>query len=92
VTFETNSVVGAVDDDRRSPEFSDTMEYMVINPSWYVPRSIVVGEYLPMLQEDAASVEYLELRDDLGNVVEREGLDFNSFDEETFPFGMRHRT
>jgi len=89
VTFETNSVVGAVDDDQRSPEFSDTMEYMVINPSWYVPRSIVVGEYLPMLQEDSASVEYLELRDDLGNVVEREGLDFNSFDEETFPFGMR---
>ena len=89
VTFETNSVVGAADDDRRSPEFSDTMEYMVVNPSWYVPRSIVVGEYLPMLQEDAASVEYLELRDDLGNVVARDGLDFTSFDEETFPFGMR---
>jgi len=89
VTFETNTVVGAADGGRRSPEFSDTMEYMVINPSWYVPRSIVVGEYLPMLQEDAASVEYLELRDDLGNVVEREGLDFNGFDEETFPFGMR---
>ena len=89
VTFETNSVVGAVDDDRRSPEFSDTMEYMIVNPSWYVPRSIVVGEYLPMLQEDAASVEYLELRDDLGNVVGREGLDFTSFNEDTFPFGMR---
>ena len=89
VTFETNSVDGAADDDRRSPEFSDTMEYMVVNPSWYVPRSIVVGEYLPMLQEDAASVEYLELRDDLGNVVARDGLDFTSFDEDTFPFGMR---
>ena len=50
VTFETNSVVGAVDDDRRSPEFSDTMEYMIVNPRWYVPPSIVVGEYLPMLQ------------------------------------------
>ena len=34
-----------------------------------------------MLQEDAASVEYLELRDDLGNVVARDGLDFTSFDE-----------
>ena len=91
VTFETNSVVGAAEDDRRSPEFSDTMEYMVVNPSWYVPRSIVVGEYLPMLQEDATSVDYLELRDDLGNVVGREGLDFNSFDEQSFPFGMRQR-
>ena len=27
--------------DRRTPEFSDVMEFMVINPSWYVPRSIV---------------------------------------------------
>ncbi|MEM6307860.1 MAG: peptidoglycan-binding protein, partial [Pseudomonadota bacterium] len=42
VTFETRSVVGAHDKDRRSPEFSDVMEFMVINPSWYVPRSIAV--------------------------------------------------
>ena len=38
VTFETPSVIGAVEEDRRSPEFSDTMEYMVINPTWYVPE------------------------------------------------------
>ena len=89
VTFQTNSVVGARDDDRRSPEFSDTMEHMIVNPSWYVPRSIITKEYLPMLQEDPTSVEFLELRDDLGNVVERAEVDFNSFDAETFPFSMR---
>jgi murein L,D-transpeptidase YcbB/YkuD len=89
VTFQTNSVVGAHDDDRRSPEFSDTMEHMIVNPSWYVPRSIITNEYLPMLQMDPTAVDFLELRDDLGNVVDRAGLDFNDFDEETFPFGMR---
>ena len=89
VTFQTNSVVGAPDEDRRSPEFSDTMEHMIVNPSWYVPRSIIINEYLPMLQENETSVEFLELRDDLGNVVERAEVDFNSFDAETFPYGMR---
>ena len=89
VTFQTNSVVGAHDEDRRSPEFSDTMEHMIVNPSWYVPRSIIINEYLPMLQENATLVEFLELRDDLGNVVERAEVDFNSFDAETFPYGMR---
>ena len=29
------------------------------------------------------------MRDDLGNVVERAEVDFNSFDAETFPYGMR---
>ena len=42
-----------------------------------------------MLQEDPTSVEFLELRDDLGNIVERAEVDFNSFDAETFPFSMR---
>ncbi len=89
VTFQTNTVVGAHDADRRSPEFSDSMEHMIVNPSWYVPRSIIINEYLPMLQMDPTAVDFLELRDDLGNVVERAGLDFINFDEDTFPFGMR---
>jgi murein L,D-transpeptidase YcbB/YkuD len=44
VTFETRSVIGTNKDDQRSPEFSDVMEHMVINPSWYLPRSITVKE------------------------------------------------
>ena len=51
-TFRTASVIGAEVPDRQTPEFSDVMEYMVINPSWYVPRSIVVGEYLPQLKRN----------------------------------------
>lgn len=36
----------------RTPEFSDEMEYMVINPTWHVPNSIATEEILPKLQED----------------------------------------
>jgi len=89
VTFETRSVIGAHDEDRRSPEFSDMMEHIIVNPSWHVPRSIIIKEYLPMLQEDPEAVDFLELRDDLGIVVDRADVDFKSFDEETFPYAMR---
>jgi murein L,D-transpeptidase YcbB/YkuD len=36
-TFRTRAVVGAGEEHRQTPEFSDLMEFMVINPSWFVP-------------------------------------------------------
>ena len=89
VTFMTRSVVGANVDDQRSPEFSDRMEFMVVNPGWYVPRSIIVNEYLPLLKEDPMAAANLEITNDEGGVVNRFEVDFTAFDEETFPFGMR---
>ncbi|MEO0486450.1 MAG: L,D-transpeptidase family protein [Pseudomonadota bacterium] len=89
VTFQTRSVIGAADRDRRSPEFSDEMEFMVINPSWYVPRSIATKEYLPMLQQNPYAVNHLEITGPNGQLVNRAAVDFNAFTAETFPFGMR---
>lgn len=89
VTFKTRAVVGAARFDHRSPEFSDKMEYMVINPSWFVPYSITVKEYLPMLQEDPTAVSHLDLIDDAGRVLGRQGLDFTQFNETNFPFNLK---
>jgi len=89
VTFSTRSVIGAAKRDRRSPEFSDVMEFMVINPSWYVPRSIATKEYLPLLQQNPNAVGHLEMRDNRGRAVSRASVDFASFDEQTFPFSFR---
>jgi len=36
----------------RTPIFSAVMTHLVLNPYWYVPRSIAVGEMLPILQRD----------------------------------------
>ena len=89
VTFKTRSVVGRNAKDRRTPEFSDVMEHMVINPTWYVPRSIATKEYLPLLKENPLAVGNLNLVDASGQIVPRLGLDFNQYDERTFPFDMR---
>ncbi len=87
-TFETRSVVGHRDADRQTPEFSDTMEHMVINPSWYVPRSIVVKEYLPMLRRNPGAVSHLEITDSRGRRVNR-GRGFSQYTKANFPFSMR---
>ncbi|WP_286196815.1 L,D-transpeptidase family protein [Tropicibacter sp. R15_0] len=88
LTYETKSVIGHQDLDRRTPEFSDVMEHMVINPSWYVPRSIIVNEYLPLLRGNPGAVGHLEIIDARGRVVSR-GHGFAKYSARTFPFSMR---
>ncbi|MCY4326204.1 MAG: peptidoglycan-binding protein, partial [Rhodobacteraceae bacterium] len=53
--FTTRVVVGQSQARLQTPEFSDQMTHMVINPTWYVPRSITTKEILPQLQEDPAA-------------------------------------
>lgn len=88
-TFSTRSVIGANKSDRVSPEFSDVMEFMVVNPSWYVPRSIITKEYLPQLQRNPNSVSQLEITDSRGRKVNRATVDFAQFNASNFPYSMR---
>ena len=88
VTFETVTVVGMDQPDRRSPEFSDQMEFMVINPTWNVPRSITVKEYLPMLQKNPRAAGHLKIVDRRGRVVDRGSVDFSQYTARNFPFSM----
>lgn len=87
--FETRVVIGKNAGDQRSPEFSDVMEHMVINPSWGVPRSITVKEYLPLLQQNPNAVGHLQVVDGRGRVVSRGAVDFAAYSARSFPFGLR---
>lgn len=89
ITFETRSVVGANKGDRLTPEFSDVMDHMVINPSWYVPRSIIVGEYLPALRNNPNAVRHIEITDRRGRVVNRASANFAKYTARNFPYSMR---
>ncbi|MEL7184274.1 MAG: L,D-transpeptidase family protein, partial [Pseudomonadota bacterium] len=86
VTFDTVVVVGADTPDRRTPEFSDTMTHMVINPSWYVPRSIAVNEYLPALRRGGA--RHLEVYSRSGR-VNPNSINFSKYTARTFPYSLR---
>lgn len=89
VTFKTRVVIGRNQSDRRSPEFSDQMEFMVVNPSWGVPRSIIVKEYLPLLQKNPNAVSHLQVVDGSGRVISRGAVNFAAYSARSFPFGLR---
>ena len=48
--FETKVIVGKPE--TQTPVFSDAMDFLVVNPSWYVPPSILKKEFLPRLAAD----------------------------------------
>ena len=89
VTFQTRAVIGLNDSDRRSPEFSDVMEYMEINPTWNVPRSITVKEYLPQMQRNPNAAGHLKLYNNRGQQVNRANVNFNAYTARTFPFALK---
>jgi L,D-transpeptidase YcbB len=89
VTFSTRAVIGKDVEDQRTPEFSDVMEYLVVNPSWSVPRSITVKEYLPLLQRNPNAVGHLNVIDGNGRVVPRGAINFAGYTASTFPFALR---
>lgn len=89
VTFETRSVIGQNLSTHRTPEFSDQMEHMVINPSWYVPRSIMAAEYLPQMKANPAAAGHLQLIDGSGRVVPRGAVDFTRYSGRNFPFNLK---
>lgn len=87
--FETRSVVGRNARDYRTPEFSDMMNHMVVNPTWNVPRSIAVREYLPKFQNNPNAAGHLMLVDGAGRVVTRAAVDFSQYTASNFPFDLK---
>ncbi len=90
-TFRSKVVVGRSIWDQQTPEFTDQMTHMVINPYWHVPKSIARKEYLPMLKEDplALAKRGLMLLNGRGQVLNTEGADFSGYSETNFPFDIK---
>ena len=89
VYFETKSVIGKNLSTHRTPEFSDVMEHMVINPTWNVPRSIAVNEYLPAFKRNPYSNGHLNLVNARGQVVNRGSVNFAAYSKRNFPFDIK---
>jgi L,D-transpeptidase YcbB len=59
----------------RTPIFSAVMTHLVINPYWYVPRSIAVGEILPLLKRDGGYMQRNGFRVSRGQDLETVAVD-----------------
>jgi murein L,D-transpeptidase YcbB/YkuD len=56
------TVVGKKKKRWQTPVFSDTMEYVVLNPNWYIPPSIAKREILPSAKRDPSSLRRRGIR------------------------------
>ena len=54
---ESRVVIGKSERRLQTPEFSRRMSYLVLNPRWNVPRSIVMREFLPEAKADPTFFE-----------------------------------
>ncbi|EAQ01159.1 peptidoglycan binding protein, putative [Pseudooceanicola batsensis HTCC2597] len=89
IYFKTRSVIGKNLSTHRTPEFSDVMEHMIVNPTWNVPRSIAVSEYLPAFKRNPYSNSHLKLIDARGRVVDRGSVNFAAYSKRNFPFDLK---
>jgi murein L,D-transpeptidase YcbB/YkuD len=89
VTFQTRAVVGATLPEKNTPEFSNRMTYMELNPDWTVPPGIIKRDYLPKLQSNPNALGHLQLIDRRGRVVPRGAVNFAAYSASNFPFGLR---
>jgi len=88
-TYESKVVVGKNSPSTYTPEFSNKLKYLVINPSWYVPKSIVIEEILPDIRENINASSELLFTDKNGEFISREIINFDEFEDEEFPYGMK---
>jgi murein L,D-transpeptidase YcbB/YkuD len=84
--FDSRVVVGKYR--HQTPEFSDVMDHMVVNPTWFVPRSIAVNEILPRLQEDPT---YLDQKGYRLTGADAYDVDWTMVTPSTFPGSIRQR-
>lgn len=87
--FETRAIVGKNRATHRTPEFSDSIDHLVINPTWHVPRSITVKEYLPKLRRNPWAVSHLKLVDRRGRTIDRGRVNFSAYSASSFPFALK---
>lgn len=76
---------------RKTPILRSEITYLVINPTWTVPPTILKEDILPKINKDP---EYL-IRKDLrvidyeGNAIDAETIDWSQYPENSFPYLIR---
>jgi murein L,D-transpeptidase YcbB/YkuD len=76
-----------------TPEFSGVVTYMVVNPTWHIPDSIAIRDYLPKLQRDPMVLKRQNIRllTRGGTEINPKLVDFTQYTPENFPFRIKQR-
>lgn len=75
----------------QTPEFSDEMTHVIINPYWHVPYSIATEEFLPQLRDapGALARRNIHVYTQGGRRVDPWSVDWWNLDRGYFPYRLR---
>ena len=85
--WESRVVIGLPSN--QTAEFNDTMTHMVVNPTWHVPKSIAVDEYLPLIQSNPNFLvdnEMVLMVRGTDTIIDSSLIDMQAFTPDNFPF------
>ena len=76
-----------------TPEFDGVVRTMVVNPTWHIPDSIAIRDYLPKLQRDPMVLKRQNIRllTRGGTEINPKLVDFSQYTPENFPFRIKQR-
>jgi len=71
--------------------FMDEMEKVVLNPRWYVPRSIIYNEMMPKLYQNPYYLQDqgYEVMDRKGRLVDSASINWAQYGEKNIPYNVR---
>lgn len=92
LTFEENVIVGKTF--RKTPVFSSKMTYMVLNPYWVVPPTILFQDFLPEVQKNpdfltAKNIKVLKGFGANAPIIDPQTVDWKQYSKNNFPFTLR---
>jgi len=87
--FSSRVIVGKYH--KSTPIFKDTMEYIILNPTWTLPYSIATSETLPKLKKDPGylAAKHMTIMDRSGKVLDPKKINFHEYSAGNFPFVVR---
>jgi murein L,D-transpeptidase YcbB/YkuD len=76
---------------RQTPSFKAELTYLVFNPTWTVPPTILAQDYLPFLKQDPGYVHRkgLKVIDRAGRAVEPWQIDWSRYSITYSPYSLR---
>lgn len=76
-----------------TPEFDGLVRTVVINPTWHIPDSIAIRDYLPKLQRNPMVLKNagIDLMTRGGTIINPKLVDFTQYTPENFPFRIKQR-
>ena len=84
----TRVIVGETD--MQTPLFEAPLKFVVLNPTWTVPRKIASEELLPKIQNDVSylSRNAYDVMDRDGNAVDPADVEWTSLNKNNFPYTL----